>query len=83
MTTAKLFMHGGSQAVRLPREFRFEGGQVFIRRVGQDVVLSARPPADIEGLIAALDEFESGLELSRESVDFDAREGLAAGQAPR
>lgn len=37
--TAKLFRHGRSQAVRLPREFRFAGDQVRIRRVGQGVLL--------------------------------------------
>ena len=83
MTTAKLFMHGGSQAVRLPREFRFEGKQVYIRRVGRDVVLSTQPPAGIEGLIAALDEFETGIDLVRESVEFDERESFAAAPAGR
>ena len=43
--TAKLFTNGGSQAVRLPAEFRFDGDEVFIRRdaVTGDVVLSAKP----------------------------------------
>ena len=43
--TAKLFITGRSQAVRLPREYRFEGDEVFIRRdpVTGDVVLSRRP----------------------------------------
>lgn len=36
---AKLFRNGQSQAVRLPREFRFEGGQVRIRRVTEGVLL--------------------------------------------
>jgi antitoxin VapB len=36
---AKLFMHGGSQAVRLPKEFRFEGKEVLIRKQGESVVL--------------------------------------------
>ena len=42
MTKAKLFMTGGSQAVRLPLEFRFEGSEVDIRRdpVTGEVVLS-------------------------------------------
>lgn len=38
-TTAALFMTGGSQAVRLPKEFRFTGSAVRIRRVGNTVVL--------------------------------------------
>ncbi|RUL73677.1 antitoxin [Dyella choica] len=43
--TAKLFTTGRSQAVRLPREFRFQGSEVFIRRDPQtgDVVLSPKP----------------------------------------
>jgi antitoxin VapB len=36
---AKLFRNGRSQAVRLPREFRFEGDQVRIRRVADGVLL--------------------------------------------
>ena len=36
---AKLFQNGSSQAVRLPREFRFKGDKVRIRRVGKSVVL--------------------------------------------
>jgi antitoxin VapB len=42
---AKLFTTGRSQAVRLPREFRFQGTEVFIRRDPNtnEVVLSAKP----------------------------------------
>jgi len=39
MKVAKLFKNGQSQAVRLPKEFRFEGTQVFIKRVGNAVLL--------------------------------------------
>jgi antitoxin VapB len=39
MATAKLFRNGRSQAVRLPKEFRFEGEEVSIRREGESVVL--------------------------------------------
>ena len=43
--TAKIFMTGRSQAVRLPMEFRFEQTEVFIRRdsVTGDAILSKRP----------------------------------------
>lgn len=43
--TAKIFITGRSQAVRLPREYRFEGSEVYIRRDPStgDVVLSRRP----------------------------------------
>lgn len=36
---AKLFKHGGSQAVRLPKAFRFEGTEVSVRRSGDAVIL--------------------------------------------
>ena len=45
---AKLFQHGGSQAVRLPKAFRFEGTEVTVRREGEAVILepvkAKRPP---------------------------------------
>lgn len=45
MTTAKLFKHGGSQAVRLPKAFRFPGTEVLVEKRGEEVVLrsKARP----------------------------------------
>jgi antitoxin VapB len=48
MRTAKLFMNGKSQAVRLPAEFRFEGEEVFIRRDERtgEVILSGRPAGE-------------------------------------
>jgi len=39
VATAKLFRNGRSQAVRLPKEFRFEGEEVSIRREGRRVIL--------------------------------------------
>ena len=36
---AKLFTHGRSQAVRLPKEFRFEGTEVRVSRIGDKVIL--------------------------------------------
>jgi antitoxin VapB len=42
--TAKLFRNGRSQAVRLPKEFRFEGNEVRIRRLGDSVVLEPVVP---------------------------------------
>ena len=73
MSIAKLFTHGGSQAVRLPKEFRFEGTQVHVRRVGHEVVLSACPPAAVPSLIESLDDFEPGLQLQREQPPADER----------
>lgn len=55
--TAKLFRHGRSQAVRLPKEFRFEGTEVRVGRVGDKVILEplCRKPFDAAAWRAALD----------------------------
>jgi antitoxin VapB len=39
MATARIFWNGRSQAIRLPKEFRFEGDEVRIRRDGDRVIL--------------------------------------------
>lgn len=62
--TARLFAHGGSQAVRLPKAFRFEGDEVSIRREGDAVILEpvrkrATTQAELDAMwarIAALDD---------------------------
>ena len=55
-STAKLFMHGRSQAVRLPKAFRFEGTEVRVSRVGDKVILEPiEAPFDVDGLWAKLD----------------------------
>jgi antitoxin VapB len=66
---AKLFFHGRSQAVRLPKEFRFEGTEVYVRRVGADVVLSSQPKAPMQNLIDAVNEFESGFVMQRDQPE--------------
>jgi antitoxin VapB len=57
-STAKLFMHGRSQAVRLPKEFRFEGTEVRVSKVGDKVILEPlkKQPVDVEAWFARLDE---------------------------
>jgi antitoxin VapB len=54
--TAKVFMTGRSQAVRIPAEFRFDGKEVFIRKDEKtgEVILS-RKPVDWDELFAKLD----------------------------
>ena len=39
MQTARLFLNGRSQAVRLPKEYQFKGENVYIQRVGEAVIL--------------------------------------------
>jgi len=52
---AKLFKHGGSQAVRLPKEFRFEGERVKLTRVGRGVLIEPEE-FDFEAWFKRLDE---------------------------
>jgi antitoxin VapB len=63
--TAKLFLTNRSQAVRLPKEFRFKAREVFIRKEGDEVILSPRP-ADWSDYLAsgpvASREFMEGIE---------------------
>jgi antitoxin VapB len=63
--TAKLFMHGRSQAVRLPKEFRFEGTEVRVSRVGDKVILEplARTEAEIAAVWARIDALRNGEDL--------------------
>lgn len=55
--TAKLFMHGRSQAVRLPKEFRFAGTEVSISKSGDRVILEPieKPKFDADAFWAKLD----------------------------
>ena len=82
--TAKLFMHGRSQAVRLPKEFRFAGEQVYVRRQGDEVVLSSRPRASIQSMIDALAMFDNSHPIVREQPAIEQqREAITSKQAKR
>lgn len=54
---AKLFMHGRSQAVRLPKEFRLPGNEVRVRRIGAAILLEPTV-VDVDAWFAALDRFQ-------------------------
>jgi antitoxin VapB len=77
MDTARLFQSGRSQAVRLPKQFRFSGTEVGVRHFGNGVLLLPvdNPWATLE---AALASFESGFELSREQPETQQRPDIAA-----
>jgi len=62
--TAKLFMHGRSQAVRLPKEFRMPGTEVRVRRVGNGVLLEPMG-RDVEAIRAIFAKLER-----TQSIDF-------------
>ncbi len=60
MQTARLFVNGNSQAVRLPKEFRFEGDEVVIKKVGNAVLLLPKRYAydDLKALLDAIGPLE-------------------------
>ena len=55
--TAKIFMHGRSQALRLPKEFRLPGKEVRVSKVGDKVILEPleKPPFDAQAFWAKID----------------------------
>lgn len=65
MKTAKLFKNGDSQAVRLPKEFRFAGDEVLIKRVGNAVVLLPKAKS-WDTLLQSLDRFPADFMSCRE-----------------
>lgn len=73
MDTAKLFINGRSQAVRLPKEYRFEGSEVFIKKVG-DAVLLIPFTQSWQTLIDSLDQFSNDFMESREQPQIQERE---------
>ena len=75
MTSAKLFRNGQSQAVRLPREFAFPGREVFVRRVGNAVLLVPKsdPWTSFE---ASLAQFSDDFMAERVQPDADQRESF-------
>lgn len=84
--TAKLFTTGGSQAVRLPAEFRFDATEVYVRRddATGDVILSSRPGAswsEFMALRAELGALPADFLADRQqpAQDRDPLQGWAAG----
>lgn len=73
MDTAKVFTNGRSQAVRLPKEYRFEGSEVMITRLGSAVVLLPKEHGwDV--LFEALDGFTEDFMASREQPPLQDRD---------
>lgn len=59
MKTARLFTNGRSQAVRLPKEFRFSGDEVYIRKLSGMVLLIPKDDP-WRSFVESLDEFPEG-----------------------
>jgi len=61
MKTAKIFKHGNSQAVRLPKEFRFHDDEVFVKRSGAGVLLLPKK-ITYEQIMAVVSQFKGKFE---------------------
>ena len=66
MKTAKIFQHGNSQAVRLPKEFRFEEDEVIVKRHAGGVLLLPRRYA-FDDLMSVLQNFEGVIERGEDA----------------
>ena len=75
METAKIFQNGQSQAVRLPKAFRFQGDKVFIKKVGSAVVLIPYH-TPWQTLVESLDQFSDDFMDEREQPIQQPRESL-------
>jgi antitoxin VapB len=75
MDTAKLFNNGRSQAVRLPKAYRFEGTEVYIKKVGDAVVLLPYQ-TPWQSLLDSLEQFPDDFMATREQGDQLERETI-------
>jgi len=65
LAEAKVFMTGRSQAVRLPKEYRVTGDRVYVKRLGNTILLMPKTGDRWAGLFAALDEFPRDFAIER------------------
>ncbi len=75
MLRAKLFRNGSSQAVRLPKSCRFDGNEVYVKKVGSAVVLLPVTGA-WDTVVASLEQFTPDFMAARAQPPVQARDGL-------
>ncbi len=73
MDIAKIFQNGQSQAIRLPKAYRFDGSQVFVKRIGNAVVLLPEQHS-WQTLFDSLDQFSADFMDEREQPALQERE---------
>lgn len=79
MLTAKLFTNGSSQAVRLPKEFRFAGSEVYTQKIGDTVILVPKEKAwetFMEGINGFTDDYFAVMENRRAEEVSSVRETI-------
>ena len=74
MDTATLFMNGGSQAVRIPKKFRFEGTQVIIKKIGESLILTPCDDDPWASLKHSLEMFSDDFMEDREQPEMQERD---------
>ena len=75
MTTAKIFQTGRSQAVRLPKEFRFTCSEVVVRHLGNGLLLLPLENS-WEILESAISDFEPEFRIQRSQPESDLRSDI-------
>ncbi|MCC5839710.1 MAG: antitoxin [Opitutales bacterium] len=75
MDTARLFKNGRSQAVRLPKAYRFPGDRVYLRKMGKGVLLMPSE-GSWDALVESVDLFTDDFLVERDQGIHDQREGL-------
>jgi antitoxin VapB len=75
MDMAKLFMNGRSQAVRLPKAYRFRGDRVYVKKLGKGVLLMPEEES-WDTLIQGISQFTEDYMSERDQGTQENREGL-------
>lgn len=73
MDKAKIFQNGRSQAVRLPKEFRFKSKEVYIRKEGQNIILSEKPDSWTD-FFCSTSKATADFMQEREQLDLEERD---------
>jgi antitoxin VapB len=74
---AKVFLNGRSQAIRIPKEFRVEGAEVYIEKVGNSLIITPKKENHWDTMFNALEEIcTSDFNIDRTQLPMDKREDL-------
>lgn len=73
MKTAQISTDGTHQIVILPQDFQVSGTEVYVKRVGDAVILLAKDDP-WRSLVESLDQFSDDFDISREQLPLDTRE---------
>ena len=77
MQTATVISHGRRQSVELPEGFEIDGNEVYVKRVGQSVLLIPKDADPWDSMTASLEQFTSDFMQERCQPAQQQREGLA------